>query len=105
MIRAGLRCGDLFFGRSSSSARSLGHRTGPGAASCDFAFRTRVPRPPGFGLLHPRSLLVLTPKTSALATRLPRLGHGLIAASPNWGVGRAFFAIHSFDYLLNADEH
>jgi hypothetical protein len=31
--------------------------------------------------------------------------HGLIPASPDRGVGRGFFAIHSFDYLLNADEH
>jgi hypothetical protein len=31
--------------------------------------------------------------------------HDLIPSSPNWGVGSAFFAIHSFDYLLNADEH
>jgi hypothetical protein len=30
---------------------------------------------------------------------------GLIPSSPYWGVGCAFFAIHSFDYLLNADEH
>lgn len=32
-------------------------------------------------------------------------GSGSVPSSPNRGVGRAFFAIHCFDYLLNADEH
>jgi hypothetical protein len=38
--------------------RSLGHRFGAGAAPFGSAVRTRVPRPPGFGLLPPRRLRV-----------------------------------------------
>ena len=55
--------------------RSLGHRFGAGAAPCGSAFRTRVPRPTGFGLLPPRRLRVPTPKTSSLGNAaMPRLG-------------------------------
>jgi hypothetical protein len=49
--------------------RSLGHRFGAGAAPFGSAFRTRVPRPPGFGLLPPRRLRVSFQKLLLLATR------------------------------------
>jgi hypothetical protein len=41
-------------------AHSLGHRFGAGAAPFGSAFRTRVPRPPGVGLLPPRKLRSLS---------------------------------------------
>src|ERR1019366_6027888 len=50
-------------------ARSLGHRAGAVAAPFGSAFRTRVPRPPGFGLLPPRRLRVPFQKLLLLATR------------------------------------
>jgi len=50
-------------------ARSHGHRAGAGAAPCGSAFRTRVPRPTGFGLLPPRRLRVPFQKLLHLATR------------------------------------
>ena len=53
-------------------ARSLGHRFGAGAAPFGSAFRTRVPRPSGFGLLPPRRLRVPFQKLLLLATRLRR---------------------------------
>src|ERR1039458_2895476 len=53
-------------------AHSLGHRAGAGVVPCGSAFRTRVPRPPGFGLLPPRRLRVSFQKLLLLATRLCR---------------------------------
>src|ERR1035437_10560812 len=50
-------------------ARLLGHRFGAGAAPFGSAFRTRVPRPTGFGLLPPRRLRVPFQKLLLLATR------------------------------------
>jgi hypothetical protein len=49
---SGYACRMRPYGSSYSPfARSLGHRFGARAAPCGSAFRTRVPRPPGFGLL------------------------------------------------------
>ena len=68
-------------------ARSLGHRFGAGAAPCGSAFRTRVPRPPGFGLLPPRRLRVPFQKLPLLATRPCRdLGAAHLCAL--WDVSR-----------------
>jgi hypothetical protein len=68
-------------------ARSLGHRFGAGAAPFGSAFRTRVPRPSGFGLLPPRRLRVPFQKLPLLATRLRRdLGAAHLRAL--WDVSR-----------------
>jgi hypothetical protein len=68
-------------------ARSLGHRFGAGAAPFGSAFRTRVPRPSGFGLLPPRRLRVPFQKLLLLATRLHRdLGAAHLCAL--WDVSR-----------------
>jgi hypothetical protein len=50
-------------------ARSFGQRFGVKAAPFGSAFRTRVPRPSGFGLLPPRKLRVPFQKLLLLATR------------------------------------
>ena len=68
-------------------ARSLGHRFGAGAAPFGSAFRTRVPRPPGFGLLPPRRLRVPFQKLLLLGNAaMPRLGSSHLRAL--WDVSR-----------------
>src|SRR5665213_216938 len=68
-------------------ARSLGHRFGAGAAPFGSAFRTRVPRPAGIGLLPPRKLRVPFQKLLLLATRRCRdLGAAHLCAL--WDVSR-----------------
>src|SRR5476651_74971 len=68
-------------------ASSLGHRFGAGAAPFGSAFRTRVPRPPRFGLLPPRKLRVPFQKLLLLATRPCRdLGAAHLCAL--WDVSR-----------------
>jgi hypothetical protein len=68
-------------------ARPLGHRFGVKAVPCGSAFRTRVPRPSGFGLLPPRKLRVPFQKLLPLATRLCRdLGAAHLRAL--WDVSR-----------------
>src|ERR1017187_7468445 len=68
-------------------ARLLGHRAGAGAAPGGSAFRTRVPRPSGVGLLPPRRLRVPFQKFLLLATRPCRdLGAAHLCAL--WDVSR-----------------